>query len=143
MRPSQQWWALADWRPQWATAKTQQQLIIVMKEYRQTRGCRNLEQYPSFRRDIYNPPPQLPPLKKQQHCKDMSERQLWSVGLIWPEDNKIVTFYLSWLLVIGVSQNKLHLQVQQVNSHCIEVFFFLFRFIGRQFILITWKGNYF
>lgn len=73
----------------------------------------------------------------------MSERQLWSVGLIWPEDNKIVTFYLSWLLVIGVSQNKLHLQVQQVNSHCIEVFFFLFRFIGRQFILITWKGNYF
>lgn len=72
----------------------------------------------------------------------MSERQLWSVGLIWPEVNKTVTFDLSWLLAIGVSQNKLHF-TSSAGQFSLHRGIFFFRFIGRYFILITWEGNYF
>lgn len=89
-------------------ATTQHQLITVMKEYGQTQGCQDLEQNPSFRRHIslvHFPHPSQAP---QKHCeKYMSENQLWSVGLGWPEDHQIVTSDLRWLLASIVFQKEL------------------------------------
>lgn len=123
---------------------TQHPLITVMKEYRQTQGCQDLEQNPSFRRHISLVyfPPSLPNPPKTLGKKIMSENQLWSAGLGWPEDHQLVTSDLRWLLASIIFQKRVMLY-RQANSHGIEAVFQTARktfhsyHMGRQLFSIT------
>ena len=54
--------------------------------------------------------------------KNRSESQLWSVGLIGPEDHQMWPLILADSLPARLLRMSYTLQVQQANSHCTEAF---------------------